>query len=119
LKSDSAEYRYQLGHAYQAYSISCFEKIKKMDAESARLFQELGDHYLAQGKMDKAVESYEKARSADPSIPEIHFLLAQFYWKQGEKEKALQAVNQALVLTPGSPAALALRKTILAAGGKP
>ncbi len=114
IKPESPEYRYQLGHAYQDFSLFCFEKLKNLKSDSARLYQELGDQYLVQGKMDKAIDSLEKARKADPSIPEIHFLLGQFYLKQGDKEKALQAVNQALSLTPGSPAALALKKNILA-----
>ncbi len=105
----------QLGHAYLSYSISCFERIENIDPGSARLFQEAGDHYLIQGELDRAIESYEKARDADPSIPEVHFLLGQFYLKRGDREKAMQAVDQALALTPGSPAALASRKTILEA----
>ncbi len=113
MKADSTEYQYQLGRAYQAYSAACFEKIKQIDEGSARLYQEMGDQYLAQGRLDKTIKSYEKARTADPSIPEVHFLLGQFYLKQGDKEKALQAVNEALALTPGSPAALALKKAIL------
>ncbi len=113
MKADSTEYRYQLGRAYQAYSATCFEKIKQIDEGAARLYQEMGDQYLAQGKLDKTIESYEKAREADHSIPEVHFLLGQFYFKRGDKEKALQAVNQALALTPGSPAALALKKAIV------
>lgn len=112
MKPKSPEYHYQLGHAYQDYSLYCFEKLKSLKPDSARLYQELGDQYLVQGKMDKAIESFEKARKADPSIPEIHFLLGQFYLKQGDKGKALQAVNQALTLTPSSPAALALKKNI-------
>ncbi len=119
LKSDNPEYRYQLGRAYLSYSISCFERIEKVDPGSARLLQESGDHYLIQGKLDRAIESYEKASEIDPSIPEVHFVLGQFYMKRGDKEKALQAVDQALALTPGSPAALALRRTILEAIPKP
>jgi tetratricopeptide (TPR) repeat protein len=114
LKAEDPEYRYQLGHAYLAYSLSCFEKIKDINAGSARLCQEMGDQYLVQGKLDKAIESYEKARVADPSIPEVHFLLGQCYLKKGDREKALVAIDQALALTPGSPAALALKKIILA-----
>lgn len=113
LRAESPEYRYQLGHAYLAYSLSCFKKIKDINAGSARLYQEMGDQYLVQGKLDKAIESYEKARGADPSIPEVHFLLGQCYLKQGDKEKALKALDEALALTPGSPAALALKKSIL------
>ncbi|HYK89420.1 MAG TPA: tetratricopeptide repeat protein [Acidobacteriota bacterium] len=114
LKPQSAEYHYHLGHAYLAYSISCFERIRSVNADSARLFQQLGDQYLAQGRLDKAIENYENARKADPDIPEVHFILGQFYLKQGYKEKALQAANQALALTPGNAAALALKKSILA-----
>ena len=119
LKPESSEYRYQLGHAYVAYSTSCFERIKGINAGSARLYQETGDQYLAQGKLDEAIENYEKARGADPSIPEIHFLLGQFYLKQGDREKALQSLNQALTLMPDSPPVLALKKGILGSSTKP
>jgi tetratricopeptide (TPR) repeat protein len=112
LQPENPEYRYQLGRAYGKYTLACFERIQALNPSSARLYQELGDQYLAQGKMEKTIESYEKARTADPSIPEIHFLLGQFYLKQGHKEKALQAINQALVLTPGNPGALALQRQI-------
>jgi tetratricopeptide (TPR) repeat protein len=113
LQAGSAEFRYQLGHAYLAYSLSCFKKIKDINDGSARLLQEMGDQYLVQGKLDKAIENYEKARGADPSIPEVYFLLGQCYLKQGDKDKALEAIDQALALTPGSPAAVALKKNIL------
>ncbi|NWG12374.1 MAG: tetratricopeptide repeat protein [Acidobacteria bacterium] len=118
-KGDDPEYRYQLGRTYLTYSISCFQKIEMINPGSARLFQEAGDHYLAQGKLDSAIENYEKAREADPSIPEIHFLLGQFYFKRGETEKALQAAERALALTPRSPVALALRRSILEASKNP
>jgi tetratricopeptide (TPR) repeat protein len=118
LKAEDPEYRYQLGHAYLAYSLSCFQKIKQINAGSARLYQEMGDQYLVQGKLDKAIESYEKAMAADPSIPEVHFLLGQCYLKKGDREQALVAIDQALALTPGSPAALALKKAILTSNTK-
>ncbi len=118
-KADSPEYLYRLGRAYLGYSGSCFEKIKRINPGSARLFQEMGDQYLVQGKLDKAVESYQQAMAADPSIPEVHFLLGQCYLRQGEKEKALKAVDKALELTPGSPAALRLRRSILDRSANP
>ncbi len=119
LRAESPEYRYRLGHAYLNYSLSCFKKIKNVSPGSARLFQEMGDQFLLQGKLDKAIDSYEKARGADPSIPEVYFLLGQCYLKQGDREKALKAIDQALELTPGSPAALALRKSIAGHGISP
>jgi tetratricopeptide (TPR) repeat protein len=119
LKAESPEFRYQLGRAYLAYSLSCFKKIKDLNASSARLYQEMGDQYLVQGKLDDAIESYEKAGKADPSIPEVYFLLGQCYLKQGDKDKALKAIDQALVLTPGSPAALALKRSILGRNANP
>jgi tetratricopeptide (TPR) repeat protein len=119
LNAENSEYRYYLGRAYLAYSVSCFERIKDINAGSARLFQETGNQYLVQGKLDKAIESYEKARGADPSIPEIHFLLAQFYLKQGDRAKALQSLNQALTLMPDSPRVLALKEALLSDSEKP
>jgi tetratricopeptide (TPR) repeat protein len=113
LQPDNPEFRYQLGHAYVDFSLSCFRKIKEIDAGSARLRQEMGDQYLVQGKLDKAIESYEQAAVADPSIPEIHFLLAQLYVKQGDRERGLRSLNQALALMPNSPPVLALRKAVL------
>ncbi len=113
LKAESTEYLYQLGRTYMVYSASCFEKIKDLDAGSARLYQEMGDQYLAQGRVDKAIESYERAAGADPTIPEIQFLLGQLYLKQGDGERALQALNRALALMPNSPPVLALKKAVL------
>ncbi len=113
IQPDNPEFRYQLGHAYLDYSLSCFRKIKEVDPGSARLCQEMGDQYLVQGKLNRAIGSYEQAAGADPSIPEVYFLLGQCYLKQGDREKALKAIDQALALTPGSPAALALKKSIL------
>lgn len=118
LNPASPEYAYQLGRAYLAYSVSCFSRIKHLNDGSARLYQELGDQYLTQGKLDKAVASYEKAGAADPAIPEIQFLLGQFYLKRGDREKALQALNRALALMPNSPPVLALKKAVLESSEK-
>src|SRR5262245_20948870 len=79
----------------------CYQRIARLDPNSARLSQSLGQEYLSQGKYDLAIGAYQQAARSDPKLPEIHLALALIYLElkryddaMGEIEIELKRVSE-------------------------
>ena len=72
LAPDNAEYAYQLGKALAKLSEWSLQELSRVNPNSARLQQALGQEYAIQGKYDRALAAYQQAAKADPKLPEIH-----------------------------------------------
>jgi Tfp pilus assembly protein PilF len=110
-----AEYAYQLGRAYNRLAEWSYLEIVRLDPNSARLHQSLGQQYLAQGKTELAALSYQKAVETDPQLPEIHLALALIYLDLKRPDEASKEIELELKLVPESKKALAVKQQIAAA----
>lgn len=118
LQPDDPESLYQLGHAYSDQAEWCLIEIRKIDPNSVRLYETLGESYRQQGHLDLAAAAYKRAASVDPRHPGIHLALAQICLQQGKVTQAGKEIDEELALVPESVAAQALAKRIASEAAK-
>ncbi len=75
------------------------------------LRQNLGEAYLAQGKLDRAVIEFQEAVKARPEYVPARYGLARAYLAKGEPAKAVNAVEEVLARRPNDINARLLRCT--------
>ena len=77
----------------------------------------LGNVYLLDGQLEKAVAAFRKAIALDPRIAEPHISLGKAYRKMGKGEEAKLAFERALALAPEQKeAVLGLAETLVETG---
>ena len=113
------EYAYQLGKSYLNLGAWCFQQIKQLQPDSARLYQIYGENYYVQGAVELAISSYRRAAAVDPSLEGIHLALARIYQAQGKAAEALREIELELAIVPESVATLALKRVIAAKEPRP
>jgi len=108
------EYSYQLGKALTKLSGWSLQQISRIDPNSARLHQALGQDYAIQEKYDQALTAYQEAARADPKLPDIHLGTALILLHLKRFDEANAEVERELKLVPESRAALQARSQIKA-----
>lgn len=106
------EYAYLLGRAWIKLSQWSYERMARINPDSARLHQALGQEYALQGKYDSAIGAYRQAARSDPKLPEIHLALALLLLELKQFDQALAEINLEIVLVPESKAAMETRTKI-------
>jgi tetratricopeptide (TPR) repeat protein len=109
------EYSYHLGKALTKLSGWSLQQISRIDPNSARLHQALGQDYAIQEKYDQALAAYQEAARADPKLPDIHLGTALILLHFKRFDEAMAEVERELKLVPESRAALQARSQIEAA----
>ena len=115
LAPQEPEYSYQLGKAWMKLSGWSYQQIARINPDSARLQQALGQEYAVQGKYNLAIASYHRAAQLDPKLPEIHLALALISLEEKRFDQALAEIELELKLVPESKAALDTKARIVAA----
>ena len=69
-------------------------------AKAAALYTDLGQKYLAQGKLESALENLNKALAADSNHADAHTVIAVLYARIGQNDKAEQHYRRAAELRP-------------------
>jgi tetratricopeptide (TPR) repeat protein len=115
LAPQEPEYSYQLGKAWTKLSGWSYQQIARLNPDSARLQQALGQEYAIQGKYDLAVAAYQRAAQLDPKLPEIHLALAVISLEAKKFDQALAEIELELQLVPDSKAAQETKSKIEAA----
>ena len=75
-----------------------WEDSAKKSPEKARPFNNLGVIYLAEGRMEEAIEYYKTALKIDPYHTETHINLGSVYKAQGRIDKAIEHFKAALTV---------------------
>ena len=119
LSPQEPEYRYQLGRAWTKLSGWSYQKIKRLNPDSARLQQALGQEYAVQERYDLALAAYQRAAKQDPKLPEIHLATAAILLELKRFDEALTEIDLEQKLMPESKAASETRARIEAAKGSP
>ena len=70
--------------------------------KAAKIYTDLGQKYLAQGKLETALENLNKALATDPNYVDAHTVIALLYEQIGENAKAEQNYRRAAELAPKS-----------------
>jgi Tfp pilus assembly protein PilF len=109
------EYSYQLGRAWTKLSEWSYREILRLNRNSARLRQGLGQDYAIQGKYDLALTAYQQAAKADPKLPEIHLAMALILEELKRYDEALEEIERELKLVPESKTAAENKAKIEAA----
>ena len=65
---------------------------------------DLGNMFLAEGKVDDAQAQADAALAAQPDYADVHALLSRIAAKRGQKEIALKEIHRALELAPNEAA---------------
>jgi len=115
LAPQEPEFAYQLGQAWTKVSDWSYQRMARLNPDSARLHQALGQQYAIQGKYDLAIAAYRQAALADPKLPEIHLALAVLLLESKKFDEALNEAGLELKLVPESKAALETKAKIEAA----
>ena len=77
-----------------------YQQISRMNPDSARLHQALGQEYVIQEKYDQALEAYQQAARSDPKLPEIHLAMAVIYLELKKFDQALAEAVDRVALDP-------------------
>ena len=112
---DEPEYSYQLGRAWARLSGWSFQQIARLNPDSARLQQALGQEYAIQAKYDLALAAYQRALRSDPNLPEIHLAESVILLELKRFDEALEQIDLEEELVPESKAAAEIKAKIEAA----
>ena len=119
LAPQEPEYSYQLGTALAKLSGRSYSQIARINPNSARLQQALGQEYVIQEKYDLAIAAYQQAARSDPKLPEIHLAMALLWLELKKFDEALAEIQLELKLVPESKAAAETKARIEAAMAAP
>jgi len=112
LAPQEPEYSYQLGTALAKLSGWSYGQITRINPNSARLHQALGQEYVIQEKYDLAIDAYQQAARSDPKLPEIHLAMALLWLELKKFDEALAEIQLELKLVPESKAAVETKARI-------
>ena len=93
-------------HAFRINFLACalfsaaLAGCSKSPAELQKKYQGLGEHYLAEGKLNEAVIEFQNLLKINPRSPRGHFDLAQAYHKKGWLIESVIQDREATKLDP-------------------
>ena len=119
LAPQDPEYTFQVGQAYLKIAQWSLDQIKRLDPQSARVYESEAEAFRAQGRIEEAIRHFQRAAQADPKLPGIHLALAQIYVEQRKAEQARHEIDLELAIVPESLAAKVLQQKIVSTEPKP
>lgn len=115
LAPQEPEYSYQMGTVWAKLSGWSYSQLKRINPDSARVHQALGQEYVIQEKYDQAIAAFQHAARSDPKMPELHLAMALIFVEQKLFDRALTEIKLELKLVPESKAAVDAKAKIEAA----
>jgi len=80
--------------------ITLWQDVVRKSPGKARTYNNLGNAYLDEGRMNDAIEEYKIALRLRPDYPAAHYNLGNVYKKRGRMNDAIQEYKTALKLAP-------------------
>jgi tetratricopeptide (TPR) repeat protein len=102
----SAEAAYWRARCYEKLATATYLQLYRVDPNSYRLHQLMGDLEAAKGDDAKAIEEYQAAIAQRPSSPNLHYSLGHLLWKDVKIPEARVELEAELALNPRHPGAL-------------
>jgi Tfp pilus assembly protein PilF len=112
LAPQEPEYVYEMGKAWMKLSGWSYQQISRIEPNSPRLQQALGQEYAIQGKYDLALAAFRRAAEANPKLPEIHLAIGTILFEQKQYDEALAEIALELELVPESKTAAEMKAKI-------
>jgi tetratricopeptide (TPR) repeat protein len=94
------------GRAYMLVANASYDAMFRMDRDSVRVHQVLGEAYAQSYRTDSAIDEFEVAVKMAPQQPGLHEELADQYWAAGKVEEAAAAYRSELKMDPHSATTL-------------
>ncbi|HEY3627023.1 MAG TPA: tetratricopeptide repeat protein [Terracidiphilus sp.] len=104
---DEEDRLYRLVHSYQAKAKEAFERVARIDADSYRAHQVLGDSYAAADRFDDAIPEYRMVLERKPDLPGIHGALCNALSRTGRIREAIKECDAEIAVSPYSAGAYA------------
>jgi tetratricopeptide (TPR) repeat protein len=100
LDPKDADILYHRGHAYFLVANASYEAMFKLDHDSVRVHQVLGEAYAQAYRSSDAINEFEAAIKLAPKQPGLHEELADQYWIAGQMEKVADEYREELAVDP-------------------
>lgn len=99
----AAEQQIKLGYSQQAERI--YRQILELEPNNVEVYKKLGNVFLQQGCINKAIHSYEQAFHLDTNYLDVNYIevynnMGIILEKQGQLENAIACYQQALSIDP-------------------
>lgn len=105
LDPKDADILYHRGRAYLLVANASYDAMFKLDHDSMRVHQVLGEAYAQAYRTPEAISEFELAVKMAPKQPGLHEELGDQYWVAGEMDKAEPAYRAELAIDPESVSA--------------
>jgi tetratricopeptide (TPR) repeat protein len=102
LDPTNQDIRYHRGHAYLLVANASYAAMFKLNHDSMRVHQVLGEAYAKSFRTQQAISEFELATEMAPHQPGLHEELADQYWVAGNVDKAEAAYREELQIDPYS-----------------
>lgn len=97
---DDADVLYYLGQACSLLGRSSYGRIKEVDPEGHAVHLLLGENFLMQNQIDRAIVEFEAARKKNPGLQGINYQIGILHYQRNQLEEALEAFAAELKANP-------------------
>lgn len=102
LDPKNADILYHRGHAYLMLANASYKAMFKLNPDSMRVHQVLGEAYAKSYRTQQAISEFKIAIQMAPHEPGLHEELGDQYWVAGDWSQAAKAYREELQLDPYS-----------------
>ncbi|HTX42829.1 MAG TPA: tetratricopeptide repeat protein [Acidobacteriaceae bacterium] len=106
LDPTDADILYHRGHAYLMMADASYAAMFRLNHDSMRVHQVLGEAYATGYRTQLAISEFELAVRMAPQQPGLHEELADQYWVAGNLDKAADAYRAELQIDPNAVTAM-------------
>jgi tetratricopeptide (TPR) repeat protein len=100
LDPNDVDILYHRGRAYLLVANSSYDAMFKLDADSVRVHQVLGESYASSYRVQDALTEFELAVKIAPHQPGLHEELGDQYWIASQFDKVADAYREELRIDP-------------------
>lgn len=119
LDPKSADILYHRGHAYLMMANASYSAMFKLNHDSMRVHQVLGEAYAKSYRTQQAISEFKIAIQMAPHEPGLHEELGDQYWVAGDMNKAAKAYREELRIDPYSVTSMYKLGSLLVRNTKP
>ncbi len=119
LDASDVDILYHRGRAYLLVANASYDAMFKLDPDSLRVHQVLGEAYAQAYRNQEAIGEFELTVKMAPRQPGLHEELGDQDWITGQLDKAAEAYREELRIDPSAVSAMYKLGSLLAQGQSP